>query len=124
MAGAGILPVLLGSLIPVTYFLEKAGENWPDLEELLSFFFPVVSLQLKLGFVCWVVCWLFFFFSFGAVVDLSNDASKLFQALTSRNAASIHVLKCVLGAEEDEEGRQAWAGSHCSALLQQWAAPQ
>lgn len=44
MAGAKILPVLLGSLTTVTYFLEKAGENWPDLEELLFMFFFFFSL--------------------------------------------------------------------------------
>lgn len=59
------------------------------------FFSPVVSLQLKLGFVCWVVCWSFFlfFFSFGAVVHLSNYEIKLFQAFTSRNATFIHAVK-------------------------------
>lgn len=42
-----------------------SGKGWRKLARprraSLFFFFPVVSLQLKLGFVCWVVCWLFFF---------------------------------------------------------------
>lgn len=39
-AGAGFLPGLLGSafmLTPVTHFLKEAGENCPDLEEVLLF---------------------------------------------------------------------------------------
>lgn len=52
----------------------------------------------------------FFPFSLCAVVHLSNYEIRLFQALTSRNSASIHVLKCILAAEDDEEGRKAFLG--------------